>query len=564
MGAGKKGVEVVMRSRVELEPEVVEDDSIVLNPEAFKEAVERLLEKNGGGSAESRNVIIALPEGKTFSHRLGLPVGHAYDEESILAAAKNYIPIELSDAVVDYKPLPGRDTERVAFFDVTAAQKNLVEALVSILSDAGLNVVAVDSAKDALVRSCLYSGPKPDPQLKEGDLMTISVEEKGSYFNIRTHSGETHTLDSSIGCRRLVEKVKAGLAISTFSEARARFGSSDAKSGLALREAIQEELRGLARRAMELATIVGGQEEIKIRKIRIVGGCAFVPGLDGVLKEAFPEAEVAFGVAGYGLKESTCEYAKAIGLALRTVVPEAHERGVNLLTQSRKDAVDFHLWKPRILKGMLGLAAGLMILSGLSGYGWATSRLGVKIARQELAVSVEKIQNPYLNQLAQASQQKSRLEGEMSTILKDALPMSLLMRKIDGYNAGGVGLVNVSYYIDSVGSLFVRLKGRSESREATEQFILGIEKDPYFTNIISPLSNLVGKGERFITIDMAIKPDALMGDYEKALAEKQAAEKPAAVAPGDSAADATTKEPDATPAEPLAVPPAEATVTPKK
>jgi hypothetical protein len=114
------------------------------------------------------------------------------------------------------------------------------------------------------------------------------------------------------------------------------------------------------------------------------------------------------------------------------------------------------------------------------------------------------------------------LEGEMLTILKDSLPLSLLMSKIDSYNADGIGLVNVNYYLDSAKASVLRLRGKSSSRELTEQFVLALQKEPYFSDIISPLSNLVGKGERFINMDMNVESGVIIADYEKVQAKSEA------------------------------------------
>ncbi len=520
MVCDRKGWRVANYSRVELEPEVVEDDSFIMSPEAFKTALEKLLKEGKNGPITSRNVIASLPEEKTFSHQVSFPVGSPQDEEDILKTAKNYIPIELGDAVVDYKKLDGISDGKHVTYSVVAAQKNLVESLIQNLGEAGLNVVAVDVSKDSLFRCCHSIYSKTAKGSVGEDAMVISVERDATFFNIRMATGEAFTINSPVGGQRLVEQIKKGLGIPTYSEAQQILRDSEKPEASRfgkIKDALKAELGQLVQKALELKHIVESQALLKLGRIHVVGTYPCIPGLSDAIQAAFPETEVTLGISGIGVPEQSCDFAKAIGLALRAVIPSAHETGVNLLPRSRKEELDFAEWRPKILRSLLAATLVLIGLVGLSGYSMGSGYLGVRIANQELKVSRERIENPYLNKLAQASQQKSRLEGEMLTILKDALPLSRLMSKIDSYNADGVGLVNVTFYLDSAKALVLRLRGKCASRELTEQFVTTLEKEPYFSNIISPLSNLVGKGERFINVDMNVVPGPIIEDYEKSL-----------------------------------------------
>jgi len=523
----KQGFRVVNYSRVELEPEVVEDDSFIVNAEAFKEALVKLLKSGKNGPITSRNVIVSLPEEKTFSHQVSFPVDSLQGEAEILATAKNYIPIELGDAVVDYRRLDGVSEDRHVTYSVVAAQKNLVESLVVNLGEAGLNVLAVDVSKDSLFR-CSYSIPTKDKKVStDQDMMVVSVERDATFFNIRMKTGETYTINSPIGGQKLVEKIRAGLKISTLSEAQQVLRDSerpDVSQFGNIKESLKPELGQLAQKALELRHIVESQTLLSLGWIHVVGTYPCIPGLAEAIQAAFPETQVALGIFGVGVPDQSCDYAKAIGLALRAILPSAHEKGVNLLPRSRKEELDFAEWRPKIMRFLLATALVLMGLAGLSAYSMGSGYLGVKIANQELKISRDRIENPYLNKLAQASQQKSQLEGEMLTILKDALPLNLLMGKVDSYNVNGVGLVNVTYYLDSAKALVLRLRGKSSSRELTEQFITALGKEPYFSNVISPLSNLVGKGERFINVDMNVEPGSIIADYERIQAASLAKE----------------------------------------
>ena len=100
---GKNGLKVVNFARVELESDIVEDDSIIVNPEAFKAALMKLLREGYAGPFSSRNVIISVPEEKTFAHHLCIPNEHRHDDKYIMQLAKDFIPIELGEAVIDYK-----------------------------------------------------------------------------------------------------------------------------------------------------------------------------------------------------------------------------------------------------------------------------------------------------------------------------------------------------------------------------------------------------------------------------------------------------------------------------
>ena len=92
----KSGVNLVNYSRAPLDPGIIDEDSILLNPEAFKDAVQKLLKNGGSGEITAKNVIISIPERKTFSHYLKVPTEDIESREAVLGHAKDFIPHSLS------------------------------------------------------------------------------------------------------------------------------------------------------------------------------------------------------------------------------------------------------------------------------------------------------------------------------------------------------------------------------------------------------------------------------------------------------------------------------------
>ena len=106
---GKAGLRVINFSKLELEPGIVDDDCIIVNPEAFKDALMKLMLEAKNGPITSHNVIIMIPEEKTFSHSLSVPKEKEEDEDFIINAARDFIPITLDEAVIDYKKIKNKN-----------------------------------------------------------------------------------------------------------------------------------------------------------------------------------------------------------------------------------------------------------------------------------------------------------------------------------------------------------------------------------------------------------------------------------------------------------------------
>ena len=131
-----------------------------------------------------------------------------------------------------------------------------------------------------------------------------------------------------------------------------------------------------------------------------------------------------------------------------------------------------------------------------------------------MGLYAEKAQNPYLTQAAKATQQKKLLENQILTITSDSFPSSVVIDKIDDYNINGIGIVNLSYSLNKQGDHGLRLRAKVENRELTEEFISSLEDITFFKEVDSPLSNLVGKGERFVNIDFILDVQSIVNAYE--------------------------------------------------
>ena len=152
---GKTGPRVVNYSRVELDSGVVEDDSIIVNSEAFNESLRKLLLKGKRGPISAKGVVISIPEEKTFNHHINIPKEYADNEEYIKSIASDYIPINLNEAVIDWAILKTKNiNQNEVTINFVAVQKNIIELLIKKLSDNGLKVLGVDICENSLVRYC--------------------------------------------------------------------------------------------------------------------------------------------------------------------------------------------------------------------------------------------------------------------------------------------------------------------------------------------------------------------------------------------------------------------------
>ena len=482
LGLEKRGPKVINYSRVELEPGVVEENSIILNPEAFKEALLKLLKEGEKGPIKSKKVIISIPEEKTFSHHLSIPIEQANHEKLILENAKDFVPIELSEAAVDFRRLESESTQKEIKFDFVAVQKSIVESLISILEEVGLKVVAVDVMKNSLVRTCKnpFISPLKDhleKQKANKAFIIINIDHKRTTLIIQNSSAISHAISLNLG-------------------------------GNALKESFEP----LVQKIQEFYQMVKNQESIaiEINTIYILGPYLQLPGLSDALKKVFPDTNITHQLEYIQIGEETEQfYVNSIGLALRALLPRAHKQEINLLPKAKKEEL-FTLKLTPVLRNSLlmsCLVLGLvMIYTGITK---SKSYFDYVASRQEVDITLEKIKNPYLNQTAKETQQKVQFENQINSLLEDALPASWLIQKLDSYNLSGISLVNVAYQLDQDGKMNIHIRAKTTSRSETEKFILKLEKDPVFSTVISPLSNLVDRGERFIQIDLILDKEKI-------------------------------------------------------
>lgn len=514
----KNTFKVINYSRVELDSGIVDENSIIINQEAFKTHLEKLLKEGKEGPIKSRNVIISIPEEKTFSHYLEVPAEDADTHEGILYHAKDFIPIDLSRAAVDYRKLKSQKDKRYVVYDFVAVQKSIVQPIVDILQEAGLNVVAIDVDKNSLMRAC-------QAYKSEQATMLIEVNHRRSLVSIQNKTGLSHALSLSFGEEIIIEHLKKELEIEVTSDVKElleklRHGTlEETEQNQKAKEIFDGFMENFSDKIRELSKVAKTEWGIEIGVVYFIELGKACSELRGIIKKEIPEAEILDRFEGVQIEgDQQRLYFNAIGLALRGTSEAIHERESNLLPQDEKEELHIAHTLP-ILKVSFALIsvvlAGLMVLAGVVTAKNYFNYLGVQ---KELALSQEKVSNPYLAKAVQINQQQEQIQGQIKAILSDNIPADEVIKEIHDYNIGSIGLMNVNYKLGLNREMSVGIRAKTNSREDTEKWLAKLNADPLFSDVNSPLSNLVGKGERFIQVDLMISPIYLSGETLKAAA----------------------------------------------
>ncbi len=145
---------------------------------------------------------------------------------------------------------------------------------------------------------------------------------------------------------------------------------------------------------------------------------------------------------------------------------------------------------------------------------------------QELIILDEQSLNPYLTEIAKMKQEEDQFKQTIDAMLSDSIPIQNIAAVLDEYNEPGLGLLNVSYQNDSKAHMSqIRLSAEIENREKTEAFVDNLERSGLFEEVISPLSNLIGKESRVVRIDLILDNQRVIEFFES-LSQPTEAETP--------------------------------------
>lgn len=241
------------------------------------EAIKKLVKES---RATVRQAVISLPESQVYTRVIEMPA--LLDEElpqAIKWQAEQYIPIPLSEAVLKYQVLSRQgeeEAEKKMKVLLIAAPNSVLNSYLSLLSRAGLEVIAIETEILAVVRALIGTDPfSPDTLLVHlgNEAVTIAVLKRGEL---------TLTQSISSGGAALTRAIASSLGLeeSQAEEYKCAYGLDDSrvegKVAMAIRP-IVEMIFGEIKRSLAFYESHDPQKTIK--RVVLSGGAAFLPGL---------------------------------------------------------------------------------------------------------------------------------------------------------------------------------------------------------------------------------------------------------------------------------------------
>lgn len=320
----KEGYELDLFDMVQTPTDAFQD-GIITDKGSMLAALQQLLNKAGvkGGDA----VLGVSGHSSVIIKRITLPM--MTEEElatSIRYEAEQYIPFDINDVNIDFQILgPKQDEEGQMDVVLVAVKKNVVNSLVEIAEQAGLDTVIVDVDSFALGNMYEVNYNMADRPIAA----LVNVGAANTNINIIQEGLPVFTRDSAMGSNYHTEALVRELGVSREDAELLKAGRAvegvDPISANTVIAAASEEIYGEISRSFEYFRSSVGFEEIS--GIILSGGAAIIKGfretmaerlgIGVVLAEPFSGIRVSEKMDRHLLNEMAPIASVAMGLALR-------------------------------------------------------------------------------------------------------------------------------------------------------------------------------------------------------------------------------------------------------
>jgi type IV pilus assembly protein PilM len=290
---------------------------------AFNQLVGALRQLVQDNKVANRPVATVLPEALAYTSIVSMPLlSEAELASSIHWEAEQHIPVPLDEVELEYevlyRPKKGSVGEKMQLL-LVAAKKDVVQRVTTLFSEAGMELVHMDTNLLACLRGVGATLPQDQTAaiLNVGALSTdIMIVEAGK--PVLTYAVQT-------GGLALTRAIQQGLGLSgqQAEEYKRAYGLDQTQLEGKVRQAMEPVMHiliGEIRKALQYYQTA--KTNAVVRSVLLVGGSSYLPGFSAYLTEAI-SAEVSVvnpfsnitAASGVELPKDGAAYTVALGLA---------------------------------------------------------------------------------------------------------------------------------------------------------------------------------------------------------------------------------------------------------
>ena len=319
-------------SRIELKSGIVENGKI-LDKEKLVAAIRTLLDTAKPNPLKSKNVILSIPESKTFIHTFQLPAVISEENigESVQYAAAEIIPLSFDQVYHDYRVIIKEKDYQEVFY--IACMKEILDDYREVVAKAGLNAVAFEAESLALARALAMD------DMFEGVLI-VDLGARTTIITIYDHQGIRYSKNIPLAGNHFTEKIARSLKIpleqaeNIKKEVGLTQQTNKGKSGFSLESLAQ----GIVKEINKAINYHQKKTGFVINEVVLCGGTSLMPGLMGYMHSAL-KIRVELGNPLVGLHysrktfvvEQALLFSTVVGLALRGINNKPAQSDINLL-----------------------------------------------------------------------------------------------------------------------------------------------------------------------------------------------------------------------------------------
>ena len=336
-----KAVEIATKSRDKgfelrsLGQAPLASDAIVqgafLNSSAIVDAIREAVDD---GKISGKDVAASVSGHSVIVKRINLPqMSREELEDQIQWEAEQYIPFDVNEVNLDFQILDSNEEEGQMDVLLVAAKKDLIDDYVQVITEAGLNPVAIDIAGFA-VQNAYEVNYEQDP---EAVTALVNIGAQVVNINVLRNGVPAFSRDIMTGGAQYTEEIQKALSISFEEAERIKVGGTPGDDGL-VQDVIPQEVEQAMRSVSD--TVIGEisrsldffaatSVDARISKVLLSGGGSKISGFENAFAERTgletstmnPLAHMLPGnrfEAGY-LEAMAPLMAVAIGLAARRI-----------------------------------------------------------------------------------------------------------------------------------------------------------------------------------------------------------------------------------------------------